>query len=140
LLGTSTVTTYIESGSGMVDGAKTGMASVVTAGLFALSLFLFPVFNAIPGVATAPALIVVGALMFVQAANINWKNRPIAISAALTILSMPVTYSISNGIGIGFITFSLGTLAEKKKLAIPIAVITALYIVYFAVQAFRFNA
>ena len=140
LLGTSTVTTYIESGAGIVDGARTGLASVVTGVLFLLSLFLFPLFAAIPTVATAPALIVVGALMFGQASHINWKRKPIAISAALTILSMPVTYSISTGIGIGFITFSLGTLAEKRRLSVPAAVISLLFVIYFVVQAISFNA
>ena len=140
LLGTSTVTTYIESGAGIVDGARTGLAAVVTATLFILSLFLFPVFNAIPAVATAPALIVVGALMFVQASKIDWKNKPVAISAVLTILAMPATYSISTGIGIGFITFSLGTLAEKKRLPISVAVISLLFIVYFTVHALSFGA
>jgi adenine/guanine/hypoxanthine permease len=139
-LGTSTVTTYIESGAGIVDGARSGLASIVTASLFGLSLFLFPLFIAIPEVATAPALIVVGSLMFVQAAKINWKDKTIAISATLSILSMPATYSISTGIGIGFITFSLGALAEKKKLPLPVAVISILFVIYFVVQATVFNA
>ncbi|MBN2530215.1 MAG: NCS2 family permease [Deltaproteobacteria bacterium] len=139
LLGTSTVTTYIESGAGIIDGARTGLAAIVTAILFAASLFLFPLFAAIPEAATAPALIVVGALMFVQAAKIDWKRTPVAISAALTILSMPVTYSISTGIGIGFITFSLGTLAEKRTLPLMVGIISILFVVYFTVQAIFFG-
>ncbi|MBN2342605.1 MAG: NCS2 family permease, partial [Deltaproteobacteria bacterium] len=106
LLGTSTVTTYIESSAGITDGAQSGRASLVTGGLFLLALFLFPIFSIVPAAATAPALIVVGALMFSQAAKIQWKEPPVAISAALTILSMPLTYSISTGIGIGFIAFT----------------------------------
>lgn len=140
LLGTSTVTTYIESSSGIIDGARNGLAAVVTGSLFLLSLFLFPIFTIIPSAATAPALIVVGALMFTQVAKINWKDTPLAISAALTILSMPVTYSISSGIGIGFLTFTLGRLATRKKLTLPMIIISILFVIYFVLHAVQFSA
>jgi adenine/guanine/hypoxanthine permease len=105
LLGTSTVTTYIESATGVEEGGRTGLAAVSTAGFFLLSLFLAPVFVAVPAVATAPALIVVGALMMRGAHDLDWTRIDEAVPAFLTIVLMPLTYSIANGIGLGILSW-----------------------------------
>ena len=107
LLGTSTVTAYVESAAGVEEGGRTGLASVVTAGLFALALFLAPVFTAIPAFATAPALVAVGALMMQGVADLDWRRLDTAIPAFLTIIAMPFTYSIANGITLGIVSYVL---------------------------------
>ncbi len=107
LFGTSTVTTYIESASGISAGARTGFASVVTGGMFLLALFLTPLMVAIPAYATAPALIVVGVLMMASVANVKWHDVTDALPAFLTMIAMPLTFSISNGLAMGFIAFPI---------------------------------
>jgi AGZA family xanthine/uracil permease-like MFS transporter len=105
LLGTSTITAFVESGSGIAAGGRTGLTAVTTGGLFLLSIFLAPLALIIPDQATAPALIIVGVLMISAVRNIEWDNLGIAIPAFLTIITMPLTYSISNGIALGFTFF-----------------------------------
>jgi AGZA family xanthine/uracil permease-like MFS transporter len=105
VLGTSTVTTYIESATGVEEGGRTGLAAVATAGFFLLSLFLAPVFVAVPAIATAPALIVVGSLMMQGARDLDWTRIDEAVPALLTIGLMPFTYSIANGIAIGILSW-----------------------------------
>lgn len=105
LLGTSTITAFVESGSGIAAGGRTGLTAVTTSVLFFLSLFLWPLASIIPDQATAPALIVVGVLMMGTVRNIEWDNIGLAIPAFLTIITMPLTYSISNGIAVGFTFF-----------------------------------
>jgi AGZA family xanthine/uracil permease-like MFS transporter len=105
LLGTSTTTTYIESASGIANGAKTGFASVVTAGLFFLALFFAPLIGIVPGYATAPALVIVGVYMFKNIKQINFADFSDSIPAFLTIILMPLTYSISTGLSFGFISY-----------------------------------
>ena len=105
LLGTSTTTTYIESASGIANGARTGFASVVTAGLFFLALFFAPLIGIVPAYATAPALIIVGVYMFKNIKEINFNDFTEAIPAFLTIVLMPLTFSISIGLSFGFITY-----------------------------------
>lgn len=105
LLGTSTVTTYIESAAGVEEGGRTGLTAVVVAGLFLLSLVLAPLFTAIPAFATAPALIVVGSLMMRPIRELDWTRIDTSIPAFLTITAMPFTYSIANGIALGIVTF-----------------------------------
>lgn len=107
LLGTSTTTTYIESASGIANGAKTGFASVITALLFVLTLFFAPVIGIVPGYATAPALVIVGVYMFKNIAQIKFSDFTESIPAFLTIVLMPLTYSISTGLSFGFIAFVL---------------------------------
>ncbi|RKD92520.1 NCS2 family permease [Mangrovibacterium diazotrophicum] len=107
LLGTSTTTTYIESASGIANGAKTGFASVVTAGLFLLALLFAPIIGIVPAYATAPALIIVGVYMFKNIKQINFTDFSDSIPAFLTIILMPLTYSISTGLSFGFISFIL---------------------------------
>ena len=107
LLGTSTVTSYVESAAGVEEGGRTGLASVVTAGLFVLALFLAPIFTAIPAFATAPALVAVGALMMQGVADLDWRRLDTAIPAFLTLIAMPFTYSIANGITLGIVSYVL---------------------------------
>lgn len=104
LVGTSTTTTYIESATGIQDGGRTGLTAVVVGVLFLLSVFLSPLAGAVPAVATAPALIVVGTLMMASQTRINWSDYREAVPAFLTMVGMPLTYSIANGIAFGIIT------------------------------------
>ncbi|WP_346856153.1 NCS2 family permease [uncultured Draconibacterium sp.] len=105
LLGTSTTTTYIESASGIANGAKTGFASLITAGLFFLALFFAPLIGMVPGYATAPALVIVGVYMFKNIKEIQFSDFSEGIPAFLTIVLMPLTYSISIGLSFGFISY-----------------------------------
>ncbi|WP_077489638.1 NCS2 family permease [Sinomonas mesophila] len=98
---------FVESGAGIGEGARTGLASVVTGVLLLLAMFLTPLINLVPFEAVAPALVVVGFLMFQQVARIDWKDLGIAIPAFLTIGLMPFTYSIANGLGAGFVSYVL---------------------------------
>ncbi|MBX5436389.1 MAG: NCS2 family permease [Alicyclobacillaceae bacterium] len=105
LLGTSTITAYIESGSGIAAGGRTGLTASTVGVLFLLSLFIAPLAGVVPASATAPALIIVGVLMIGAVRNIEWDNMGLAVPAFLTIITMPLTYSISNGIAVGFTFF-----------------------------------
>jgi AGZA family xanthine/uracil permease-like MFS transporter len=107
LLGTSTTTTYIESASGIADGARTGLASVVTGLLFLAALFFAPLIGAVPGFATAPALVIVGVFMFRNIKEINFSDMKDAVPAFLTMILMPLTFSISTGLTIGFLSYLL---------------------------------
>lgn len=116
LLGTSTTTTYIESASGIANGAKTGFASVITSALFLLALFFAPLIGIVPGYATAPALVIVGVYMFKNIKQINFADFSESIPAFLTIILMPLTYSISIGLCFGFISYViLKSVAGKIK-------------------------
>ena len=114
LLGTSTTTTYIESASGIANGARTGFASVITAGLFILALFFAPLIGIVPAYATAPALIIVGVYMFKSIKEINFSDFTEAIPAFLTIILMPLSFSISIGLSFGFISYVLLKAASGK--------------------------
>ena len=107
LFGTSTVTTYVESAAGISAGARTGFASVVTGAMFLLALFFAPLVEAIPAFATAPALIVVGVLMMASVLNVNWHDVTDALPAFLTMIAIPLTFSISDGLAMGFIAFPI---------------------------------
>jgi AGZA family xanthine/uracil permease-like MFS transporter len=107
LLGTSTTTTYIESASGIGDGARTGLASVVTGILFLLGLFLAPMIGVVPAFATAPALIIVGVYMFRNIKEIDFKDLKIGVPAFLTMILMPLTFSIATGLTVGFLSYIL---------------------------------
>lgn len=119
-LGTSTVTSFVESSSGVAAGGRTGLTSVVTAGFFVLSLFLSPLFGLIPSAATAPALIFVGYLMMKSVTDINFKDPTEGIPAFITIMVMPFSYSISKGIAWGIISYVICKVAGKKAKEIPI--------------------
>ena len=121
-LGTSTVTTFVESSTGISEGARTGLSSIVVGVLFLLAILLAPIAGIIPSAATAPALIIVGVLMLKGAVNIDWNDMECAIPAFLTIAMMPFAYSISDGIGFGFISYSVIKLARGKAKDVPILV------------------
>ncbi len=107
LAGTSTVTSYIESASGVAAGGRTGVTAIVTGLLFLAALFLAPLAGAIPAFATSPALILVGALMLGGIGRIDWEEPRIAVPAFLTILTIPLTYSIATGLGFGLVSYAL---------------------------------
>lgn len=130
VLGTSTTTTFVESSSGVAEGGRTGLASVVTGFLFLLSLFLAPVFTTIPSFATAPALIFVGFLMISAVVEINFTEMPESIPAYLCLLTMPLTYSISEGIAIGVISYVvINTVSGKGKKITPLMYVLAVLFV-----------
>jgi adenine/guanine/hypoxanthine permease len=105
MLGTSTVTTYVESSAGVAEGGKTGLSALSTGILFLIALFLAPLFLAVPGAATAPALILVGLFMITPVKDIDFTNYTEAIPAFLTLIFMPLTYSIADGIMIGMLSW-----------------------------------
>nr|WP_239087008.1 NCS2 family permease [Catellatospora methionotrophica] len=134
---TSSNTSYIESAAGVAEGARTGFANLVTGGLFLLAMFLAPLVTVVPFEAASVALVVVGFLMMTAVRNIDWTDYEIGIPAFLTIVIMPFTYSISNGIGAGVITYVL-IKASKGKLrdVHPLLWIVALlFVLYFCVGA-----
>ncbi|MCL6572337.1 MAG: NCS2 family permease [Bacillus sp. (in: Bacteria)] len=115
IFGTSTVTSYIESSAGVAAGARTGFASLVTAGLFLLSLFFFPLLSVVTPAVTAPALIIVGVLMVSSLGKIDWHRFEIAVPAFLTMIAMPLTYSIATGIAVGFIFYPITMIVKGRK-------------------------
>lgn len=134
VLGTSTTTTYVESASGVTEGGRTGLTAVVTGLLFLLAIVFSPLFLTIPSFATAPALIIVGFYMIGSVARISWDNMLEAIPAFLCIISMPLMYSISEGIAIGVISWTilhLCTGKTKGKVSILMYVLTVLFILKY---------
>ena len=133
VFGTSTCTTFVESAAGVSAGGRTGLSSLVTAICFALCLVLSPLASIVPTCATAPALIYVGVLMMKGFANVDMHDVRSAVPAFLALVMMPLTYSISNGIGIGAIAYTLITLFTGKytKKDIPITIIAALFVLKF---------
>ena len=128
--GTSTTTTYVESASGVGEGGRTGLTAFSTVICFVLALFFSPIFLAIPGAATAPALIIVGVMMMGNARNIHWDDYCKAIPAFLTLIMMPLAYSISDGILIGVISYVIchAVAGKFKEISIPMWVLAALFI------------
>ena len=134
ILGTSTTTTFVESAAGVADGARTGFSSIVVAICMILTLFFAPIIGIVPGYATAPALIIVGVYMFKNLLNIDFNKMETAIPAFLTIIMMPLAYSISIGISFGFISYVVIEIFQGKIKSInPIMwIITILAIVNLA--------
>ena len=132
-LGTSTTTTYVESAAGVGEGGRTGLTAFSTAICFALALFLSPIFLAIPSAATAPALVIVGVMMMPSVKRIHWDDYCKAIPAFLTIILMPLAYSISDGILIGVIAYVIThALAGRfKDISIPMWVLAVLFILRY---------
>ncbi len=132
VLGTSTTTTFVESASGVTEGGRTGLTALTTGFLFLISVIFAPLFLAIPSFATAPALIIVGFYMIGSVANINFEDMSEGIPAFLTIAVMPFAYSISEGIAIGVISYTLINLitgnAKKKKISILMYVLSVLFV------------
>jgi AGZA family xanthine/uracil permease-like MFS transporter len=114
VIGTSTTTAYMESAAGIEDGGKSGLVAVTVGLLFLLSLFLWPVAGAVPAVATAPALIILGAMLMETIGKIQWTELRESLPAFLTIIVMPMTFSIANGISIGILTYVAISLFAKK--------------------------
>jgi AGZA family xanthine/uracil permease-like MFS transporter len=132
----SSNTSYIESASGVAEGARTGLASVVTGLLFLLATLFSPLVEIIPNEAAVPALVLVGFLMMQQVQGIDWDDLEIAIPAFLTIVLMPFTYSISVGIGAGFLAFVFIKVVKGKIRTVhPLMwVIAALFVLYFGIS------
>lgn len=129
-LGTSTVTTFVESSSGIAEGGKTGLTAIVSGGLFVLALLFSPIFLAIPSFATAPALIVVGFMMMQQVTKLDWQDLTDAIPAFICIMAMPFMYSISEGIAFGVISYViLHVVSGKAKKVTPLMYILAVVFV-----------
>jgi AGZA family xanthine/uracil permease-like MFS transporter len=139
LAGVSSNTSYIESASGVGEGAKTGLASLVTGVLFLLSMVIAPLVNIIPSEAAVPALILVGFLMMQQVKEVDWEDLEIAIPAFLTIVLMPFTYSITVGIGAGFVAYTLIKLVRGKSASVhPLMwLISVLFVLYFAIDPIK---
>ena len=133
LMGTSTVTTYIESGSGISEGGRTGLTSVTTGILFILAIFLAPLAGIVPSAATAPALIIVGVLMMGSIKEIDFSEMSEAVPAFLTMVMMPLTYSIATGIGLGLISYTLIKLftGKIKDLSILTVIVSILFVIKF---------
>ena len=132
----SSNTTYIESAAGVGDGARTGLASVVTGLLFVGALFLTPLVSIVPYEAAAPALVVVGFLLMTRIRDIPWDDYALAIPAFLTIVLMPFTFSITNGIGAGFVSYAvIGLCTGRAPEVHPLLwVVAALFLVYFGID------
>ena len=133
-LGTSSTTPYIESSAGVAAGGRTGLTAVVVGILFILCLFLAPLAQSVPGFATAPALLFVGVLMIQGITNIDWEDITEAVPAFLTIIFMPFSYSIADGIAMGFISYALIKLFTGKAKTVPymVWIVAALWVLKFA--------
>ena len=131
--GTSTVVSYIESAAGVAAGGRTGVTAIVTGLLFVLALFIAPVVGAIPAAATAPALIVVGSMMMSVVGEIAWHDPEVAIPAFLTMMTIPLTFSIANGLAFGFTAYSLLKILRGKFRQVNwfVYLLTALFILRF---------
>ena len=135
VMGTSTTTTFVESASGVSEGGRTGLTSVTTAVLFGLSLFLSPIFLAIPSFATAPALVVVGFYMLTNVTNIDFNDISEALPCYICIAAMPFFYSISEGISMGVIAYVVLNLmtgkAKEKKISLLMYVLAILFVLKY---------
>jgi len=134
--GISSNTSYVESASGVADGARTGLASVVTGACFLVATFFTPLVGIIPNEAAVAALVVVGYLMMTQVTEIDWKDAEVAIPAFLTVALMPFTYSITAGIGAGFLAYVLLKLVvgKAREVHVLLWIIAVLFVVYFAID------
>lgn len=137
--GTSSNTAYIESASGIADGARTGIAAIVTGALFLLAMFIAPLTKIVPYEAAAPALVMVGFFMMSQIRKIDFEDYSIAIPAFLTIILMPFTYSITNGIGAGIVSYVVIKIAQRKSKEVSgmLWIIAVAFAVYFAVHPLK---
>ena len=137
LCGTSTVVSYIESAAGVVAGGRSGVTAIVCGVLFLVSLFVAPLFGAIPQQATAPVLIIVGALMLGHVGEIDWQRPEVAIPAFLTLISIPLTFSIANGLAFGFTSHTLLRVlsGQWRKVSPLVWLLTALFVLRYAFLA-----
>lgn len=141
LVGTSSVTAYVESVAGVVEGGRTGFTAVIIAALFVVALFFIPVFAAIPAFATTPTLVIVGAMMLAEVKEIRWGDMAETIPAFLTIFMIPLTYSIAEGLSIGFITYPLMKAFQGKAHEVPKGtwIIAGIFIARFIFMTLRFG-
>lgn len=137
--GASSATTYVESAAGIGDGARTGLASVTTGLLFVVTVFLSPIAQIVPSEAATPALVVVGVLLMGQIREIDLRDLSVAVPAFLTIVLMPFTYSITNGVGAGFISWVVIRAATGRARSVhPLLwIVSALFAVYFAIEPIK---
>ena len=137
LLGTSTVTTFVESSTGIEDGGRTGLTSMTTGILFLLAVILAPVAGIVPSAATAPALIIVGVFMMKGVLKIDWSDMETAIPCFLTIAMMPFAYSISDGIGFGIISYTVIKVCRGKVKEVPVLmyVLSVLFVAMYVLSA-----
>jgi len=137
LTGTSTVVSYIESAAGVAVGGRSGATAVVTGLLFVVALFVAPVVGAIPAAATAPALIIVGSLMTATLCEVEWTDPEVGIPAFLTVMTIPLTFSIANGLAFGFTSYTLLKVARGRFRDVNwfVYVLTALFVLRFAYLA-----
>ena len=139
LLGTTTVVSYIESAAGVAAGGSTGVTSIVTGLLFLAALFVAPLIGAVPSAATAPALVVVGGLMISSIAEIPWDDACTAFPAFLTLITIPLTFSIANGLACGIISYVIIHLAAGEARQVPwaaylLAILLMIRFVYIGSQ------
>ncbi|MER6577982.1 NCS2 family permease [Nonomuraea sp. NPDC001023] len=132
-------TVFVESAAGVGEGARTGLASVVTGALLGLTLLFTPIAAVVPAAAAAPALVLVGALMMTQSKNVPWTDIELAVPAFLTIALMPFTYSITNGVGAGVISYTLIKAARGRFAEIPwlLWAVSLVFLAYFGIDALR---
>ncbi len=141
LFGTSSVTPYVESVSGVLEGGRTGFTAVIIGLLFLLSLFFIPIFQAIPAFATTPTLVIVGAMMLSQVTEIRWEDLSEAIPAFLTMFMIPLTYSIAEGLAIGFISYPLVKAFQGKGQEVSLGtwIIAGVFVARFVFMTLRFE-
>lgn len=141
LFGTSSVTAYVESVAGVAEGGRTGFTALVVAALFAVSLFFIPIFQAIPAFATTPTLVIVGAMMLAQAKEIFWEDLAEAIPAFLTVFTILLTYSIAEGLAIGFISYPLVKSFQGKAHEVPLGTwfVAAIFVARYIFMTLRFD-
>lgn len=141
VLGTSSVTTYVESASGVAEGGRTGFTAVVAAILFALSILFIPLLKAIPAYATAPTLVIVGVLMMSNVLSIRWGDLGEAIPAFLVIFMIPLSFSIAEGLSVGFITYPLVKSFQGKAREVPLAtwILAGVFVARFVFMTLRFG-
>jgi len=134
LSGTSTVVSYIESAAGVASGGRSGLTAVVTGCLFIVALFVAPFLGALPATATAPALIIVGALMISSIKEIDWDDVSVALPSFLTMIAIPLTFSIANGLALGFIAYDALEISKGKALQTPwlVHVLALVFVIRFA--------
>jgi AGZA family xanthine/uracil permease-like MFS transporter len=137
LAGVSTVTSYVESAAGVAEGGRTGLTSITVGVLFLVAMIFAPLVRAIPAAATAPALILVGALMVGSLAEVDWADPLVAIPAFLTVITIPLTYSIANGLAFGITSYALLALLAGRATRRDwlLFVLSALFIARFVYLA-----
>jgi AGZA family xanthine/uracil permease-like MFS transporter len=135
LIGTSTTTSYIESAAGVAAGGRTGLTAVTVGVLFLLALFFAPLAGAIPAYASAAALLYVACVMARGLAEVDWDDVTEYAPAVVTAITMPLTYSIATGIGLGFITYALAKIVSGKfrEASAPVLVLAAIFALKFAI-------